>query len=68
MAIPQWSCPTMEQNYHRFEVLPGIHKLSIEQLFGTVSNYKLGKSEVLVNRKPDQIKAEFKKYTGSILR
>lgn len=46
---------------------PGYDKLSIEQLFGTVSNYKLsanGLEAILVNCKPDQIKAEFKKYTG----
>ncbi|MEA5129286.1 MAG: alkaline phosphatase [Proteiniphilum sp.] len=45
---------------------PGYDKLSIEQLFGTVSNYQLsanGLESILVNTKPDDIKAVFKKYT-----
>lgn len=46
---------------------PGYDKLSIEQLFGAVSKYKLsanGIEAMLVNTKPENIKAEFKKYTG----
>ena len=45
---------------------PGYDKLSIEQLFGTVSKYKLsanGLESVLVNTKPEDIKAVFKEYT-----
>lgn len=46
---------------------PGYDKLSIHQLFETVSNYKLsanGIEAVLVNTKPENIKKEFRKYTG----
>lgn len=46
---------------------PGYDKLSIQELFETVSNYKLsanGIEAILVNTKPENIKAEFKKYTG----
>jgi Alkaline phosphatase len=46
---------------------PGYDKLSIEQLFGAVSKYKLsanGIEAILMNTKPENIKAEFKKYTG----
>ncbi|WP_298645724.1 alkaline phosphatase [uncultured Proteiniphilum sp.] len=45
---------------------PGYDKLSIEQLFGTVSRYKLsanGLESILVNTKPDDMKAVFKQYT-----
>ncbi|SFL41664.1 alkaline phosphatase [Porphyromonadaceae bacterium KH3CP3RA] len=45
---------------------PGYDKLSIEQLFGTVSKYQLsanGLESILVNTKPDDIKAVFKQYT-----
>lgn len=45
---------------------PGYDKLSIEQLFGTVSKYKLsanGLESILVNTKPDAIKTVFKQYT-----
>lgn len=46
---------------------PGYDKLSIHQLFEAVSKYKLsanGIEAILVNTKPENIKAEFKKYTG----
>ena len=46
---------------------PGYDKLSIEQLFGAVSNYKLsanGMEAILSKTKPEDMKAEFKKYTG----
>ena len=46
---------------------PGYDKLSIQQLFEAVSNYKLsanGIEAILINTKPENIKAEFKKYTG----
>lgn len=45
---------------------PGYDKLSIEQLFGAVSKYQLsanGLESILVNTKPDDIKAVFKQYT-----
>ncbi|MEA4919263.1 alkaline phosphatase [Proteiniphilum sp.] len=45
---------------------PGYDKLSIEQLFGAVSKYKLsanGLESILVKTKPDEMKAVFKKYT-----
>lgn len=45
---------------------PGYDKLSIEQLFATVSKYKLsanGLESILVNTKPEEMKAVFKKYT-----
>ncbi|MDY9920066.1 MAG: alkaline phosphatase [Proteiniphilum sp.] len=45
---------------------PGYDKLSIEQLFGTVSKYQLsanGLESILVNTKPEGIKAVFKQYT-----
>ncbi|WP_352420989.1 alkaline phosphatase [Proteiniphilum sp.] len=45
---------------------PGYDKLSIEQLFGTVSNYRLsanGLESILVDTKPEDIKAVFKEYT-----
>lgn len=45
---------------------PGYDKLSIEQLFGTVSKYQLsanGLESILINTKPDEIKAVFKQYT-----
>ena len=45
---------------------PGYDRLSIEQLFGTVSKYQLsanGLESILVNTKPDNIKAVFKQYT-----
>lgn len=44
----------------------GYDKLSIEQLFGTVSKYKLsanGLESILINTKPEEIKSVFKKYT-----
>lgn len=44
----------------------GYDKLSLEQLFSAVSNYKLsanGLEAVLLNTEPGQIKDEFKKYT-----
>lgn len=46
---------------------PGYDKLSLESLFGAVSEYKLsanGIESILVKTKPDMIKSEFKKYTG----
>lgn len=46
---------------------PGYDKLSIEQLFGAVSGYKLsanGMESILSKKKPEEIKSEFKKYTG----
>lgn len=46
---------------------PGYDKSTIHQLFGAVSNYKLsanGIEAILVNTKPEDIKSEFKKYTG----
>lgn len=46
---------------------PGYDKLSIEELFGAVSQYKLsanGIEAMLINTKPENIKSEFKKYTG----
>ncbi len=46
---------------------PGYDKLFIHQLFEAVSKYKLsanGIEAILVNTKPENIKAEFKKYTG----
>ena len=45
----------------------GYDKLSIEELFGAVSQYKLtanGLEALLVNSKHDEIKTIFKKYTG----
>lgn len=45
----------------------GSSELSLEQLFGTVSNYKIsasGLESILNNTKPDEIKAVFKKYTN----
>lgn len=46
---------------------PGYDKLSIEQLFGAVSGYKLsanGMESILSKKQPEEIKSEFKKYTG----
>ncbi|MFA6701432.1 MAG: alkaline phosphatase [Dysgonamonadaceae bacterium] len=46
---------------------PGYDKLSIDQLFGNVSKYKLtanGIESMLLKTKPENIKSEFKKYTG----
>ncbi|MDO5663711.1 MAG: alkaline phosphatase [Bacteroidia bacterium] len=46
---------------------PGYDKLTIHQLFEAVSNYKLsanGIEAILVNTQPENIKSEFKKYTG----
>ncbi|MFA5650921.1 MAG: alkaline phosphatase [Proteiniphilum sp.] len=46
---------------------PGYSRLSIEELFGAVSGYKLsanGMEAILAKTKPEEIKAEFKKYTG----
>lgn len=46
---------------------PGYDKLSLEQLFGAVSKIKLsanGIESVLVNTKPENIKAVFKEYSG----
>ncbi|WP_436414154.1 alkaline phosphatase [Petrimonas sp.] len=46
---------------------PGYDKLTIHQLFEAVSNYKLsanGIEAILVNTAPENIKTEFKKYTG----
>lgn len=46
---------------------PEYDKLSIHQLFEAVSKYKLsanGIEAILVNTNPENIKAEFKKYTG----
>ncbi len=45
----------------------GYDRLSMKQLFGAVSKYKLsvyGIEAVLVNTEPDNIKSEFEKYTG----
>lgn len=45
---------------------PGYDKLSLEQLFGTVSKYQLsanGLESILINTKPEEIKAVFKQYT-----
>lgn len=44
----------------------GSSSLSLEDLFGTVSNYKIsasGLESILVNTKPDDIKSVFKEYT-----
>lgn len=44
----------------------GSSSLSLEDLFGTVSNYKIsasGLESILVNTKPDEIKSVFKEYT-----
>lgn len=44
----------------------GYDRLSIEQLFGAISKYKLsgnGMEAMLIDAKPDEIKAIFKKYT-----
>ena len=46
---------------------PGYDKLTIHQLFEAVSNYKLsanGIEAILINTKPENIKSEFRKYTG----
>lgn len=46
---------------------PGYDKLSIEQLFGAVSGYKLsanGMESILSKKQPEEIKNEFKKYSG----
>ncbi|MDI9605659.1 MAG: alkaline phosphatase [Bacteroidota bacterium] len=46
---------------------PGYDKLSIEQLFGAVSNYKLsanGLEAILSKTEPEEMKAVFKEYTG----
>ena len=46
---------------------PGYDELSLEQLFGTVSQYKLsanGIESMLLKTKPENIKSEFKKFTG----
>ncbi len=46
---------------------PGYDKLSIDQLFETVSGIKLSANaieSILVKTKPENIKSEFKKYTG----
>lgn len=46
---------------------PGYDKLSMEQLFGAVSQYKLsanGMEAMLINTKPENMKSEFKKYSG----
>ena len=46
---------------------PGYDRLSIEQLFGAVSNYKLsanGLEAILSKTEPDEMKAVFKEYTG----
>ncbi len=45
----------------------GYDRLSLEQLFGTVSKYKLsanGLEAILVDTEPEDIKDEFEKYTG----
>lgn len=45
---------------------PGYDKLSIEQLFGAVSKYKLsanGLESILVRTKPEEMKQVFKQYT-----
>lgn len=44
----------------------GSSSLSLEDLFGAVSNYKIsasGLESILVNTKPDEIKSVFKEYT-----
>ena len=46
---------------------PGYDRLTIDQLFETVSNIKLsanGLESILVKTRPENIKDEFKKYTG----
>lgn len=46
---------------------PGYDKLSKDQLFETVSGYKLsgnGLESILLKTKPENIKSEFKKYTN----
>ena len=46
---------------------PGYDKLSMEDLFGTVSGIKLsanGLESMLINAEPENIRSEFKKYTG----
>ncbi|NLJ01031.1 MAG: alkaline phosphatase [Bacteroidales bacterium] len=46
---------------------PGYSRLSLEELFGAVSNYQLsanGLESILAKNKPEEIKAIFKKYTG----
>lgn len=46
---------------------PGYDKLSIDKLFSAVSQYKLtanGIEAVLVKTKPENVKSEFKKFTG----
>ena len=46
---------------------PGYDRLSIDQLFETVSGYKLsgnGLESILLKTKPEDIKNEFKKYTN----
>jgi alkaline phosphatase len=46
---------------------PGYDKLSIEDLFETVSGIKLsanGLESILINAEPENIRSEFKKYTG----
>lgn len=46
---------------------PGYDKLSIDQLFGNISQYKLsanGIESMLLKTKPENIKSEFKKYTS----
>ena len=46
---------------------PGYDKISLEGLFSAVSGYKLtanGIEAMLVNVKPEDMKREFKKYTG----
>lgn len=45
----------------------GSSSLSLEELFGAVSNYKIsasGLESILANTKPDQIKSVFKEYTA----
>lgn len=46
---------------------PGYDRLSIEDLFETVSGIKLsanGLESILINTEPDNFRSEFKKYTG----
>lgn len=46
---------------------PGYDRLSLEQLFGAVSDYKLtgnGLESLLLETKPEDVKSEFKKYTN----
>lgn len=46
---------------------PGYDKLSLEDLFETVSGIKLsanGLESLLINAEPDNIRSEFKKFTG----